>query len=144
MCTDKCVVFWRDSISYIVYLHSPLVCEAWQLSPQITLRQLMQTPDRCVPVRRKDRKSSHGNETSVCLFPISALIHDLLFENLLPVSSVSLLAIDFLRLFDMLSTQVFYYLSKQLPVGEGNFCWSAEPFVIAFLQTLMEMIICIG
>lgn len=104
----------------------------------------MQTPDRRVTVRHKDRKSSHYNETSVCSFLISALIHDSLFENLLPVSSVSLLAIDFLHLFDMLSTQVFYYLSKQLPVAEGNFYLSAEPFVLAFLQTLMEIIICIG
>lgn len=32
---------------------------------------------------------------------------------------VSLLAADFLRLIDALSTQVICYLSKQLPVGQA-------------------------
>lgn len=55
---------------------------------------------------------------------------------------VSLLAIDFLRLFNVLSTQVFCYLSKQLPLGQGNVCSSAEPFIIVFLQRQLETTIC--
>lgn len=41
----------------------------------------------------------------------------------------------------MLSTQVFCYLSKQLPLGQANFCLSAEPFNIAFKQRQLEAII---
>lgn len=135
---EKCLVFWWDTISYIIYLLPPLFCEAWQLSQHITPRQLIQTPDRRVTVTRKDGKSWYVNETSVCLDPWFAFLRISFFYE----QRVSFLAVDCLRLIDVLSVQVFRYLSKQLPMHHANFCLSAEPFKIAFQQRHLETIIC--
>lgn len=69
-------------------------------------------------------------------------IHHSIFENLFFFfykQCISLPADDFLRLIEVLSTQVFCYPSKQLPVGQANF-WVQGLSILLFRQ--LETILC--
>lgn len=73
-----------------------------------------------------------------------ALIHHSLFWGsvffiYIYKQRVYLRADDFFRLTDVLSTQVFCYPSKQLPVGQANF-WVQSLSILLFRQ--LETIIC--